>query len=1032
MAVHAVKSLVIQKLSDMLREGSVTFNIVMADQLKEMEEQLRQTGDYLIGAEEKQETDDDRKDWVKSYLLNLYNVEDAIEIFDLSIARQRKKLGFLMNYALFFKNLNACRKLRKKMKRTRARIKILNSTMSRRVDDISQRSFTTHSSFQSDRSLDNRESSISGGTHIGESSGAQGDQDQEEKEEQKAKKEEQEEKTGTLQLSSKPLLKHSGSAIPQVHTVRLERVNRFRILSKESRKRVHLQQRKLLFTNSYDEEQLGNLGFGEVVDGLVEQLTERDNRIVSIVGKRGSGKTTLARAIYKNRAIEGFFNCRAWISVSKEYSKADLLLSLLKQVSESKDQAAATEEVMQKRLLERLKTKRCLIVLDDVFIRDVWEKLKDAFPYTRKWTQIILTTCDIDVARYADPDGLPHHLNPLDNSASWDLLMKSAGLEETSPSSPDHVQQRILKICNGLPLNIVLLGGLLSTKKSSSYKEWNRVLSSQKNWDTTDILSLSINDLPFLSKLCLLYLALFPKEFDIPVRRLLRLWLAEGFMAQPDKVPEDVVQECFDDLVNRNLVQVSKLRSDGSYRRCRLQGTVHDYLLEKARDISLFYFHGSLDYHEDSAGPFGVRRIIEYVDIKKFSDFPHKLSHQRLRAYLSFNFQKKDTPAKEVGRFLSIIVGSGFGLLRVLDLEGVYRPNLPDKLGNLFHLRYLGLRWTFLDTLPQTVGDLPNLETLDIKHTYINTLPNSIWKLKHLRHLNLNGNHLDMPKQPHGLLKELLTLWGLFVDRKSPVKNGLNKLRDLRELELTFNLSSNEDLIDWIAGLTALQLLRLRSKDDRGRPSKLDWKPLSKLEKLSNLKLLGNFPSCTQENLTICKLPDPREFPPTLKVLTLSISQLNVDPMPTLGTLSELTVLRLLANSYCGTTMVCPRGTFTKLRDLKLWMLKELEEWNVEDEAMGSLKELNIRCCDKLKNIPNRLLQSNTLEELILTTMPKEFTDEVRQKKSNHTYLTVNHWKFSDLPWEEDDTSERNTECNGHSDSAMPTLLEARPVGCSE
>ncbi|KAI3757336.1 hypothetical protein L6452_04872 [Arctium lappa] len=131
-----------------------------------------------------------------------------------------------------------------------------------------------------------------------------------------------------------------------------------------------------------------------------------------------------------------------------------------------------------------------------------------------------------------------------------------------------------------------------------------------------------------------------------------------------------------------------------------------------------------------------------------------------------------------------------------------------------------------------------------------------------------------------------------------------------------------------------------------GRPSKLVLKPLVNLDKFSHLNLYGNLE----------RLPAPNEFPPTIKVLTLSISRLNKDPMETLEQLPCLIVLRLLADSYTGKRMVCHRGGFKKLEVLKLWMLKELEEWDVEDEAMEKLEELDIRCCYKLHNIPPRLM----------------------------------------------------------------------------
>ncbi|KAJ9545990.1 hypothetical protein OSB04_025697 [Centaurea solstitialis] len=416
-------------------------------------------------------------------------------------------------------------------------------------------------------------------------------------------------------------------------------------------------------------------------------------------------------------------------------------------------------------------------------------------------------------------------------------------------------------------------------------------------------------------------------------------------------------------------------RSDNSPKQCRLASVLHDTLSPKARDISLFHIQRDSGLEDATGRRFGVRRMVTETvssDSKSLNFDP-----SRLRSYLSFHRPRKDVPAREVDVFLGRIINRDFRLLRVLDLEGVNKPTLPKKLGHLRLLRYLGLRRTYLDSLPESVGDLSYLETLDVKHTCIDSLPNSIWKLKQLRHLNLNNIRLAMP--PSSSLT-LLTLWGMFIDEKVKAIEGLEKLRDLRELDIKFDLSTSQGaLLDWVAKLVHLQSLRLTSVNDMGRPSELVLKSLVRLDKLSHLRLYGN----------LQRLPDVKEFPPTIKVLTLSVSQLSMDPMGTLERLPDLIVLRLLA-SFTGERMVCRRGGFKKLEVLKVWNLMELEEWDVEEEAMESLKDLDIRCCHKLKNIPCRLLQKQRcLDELILKGMPDEFVAQTKRKKSKDTSLTI-------------------------------------------
>ncbi|KAK6160836.1 hypothetical protein DH2020_004217 [Rehmannia glutinosa] len=1018
MEVDAVASVILEKVRDLLSEESFTNNKVIGIQLEEMQQALKKMKGFFIDAADKEDNSQGVKNWTDDYMRHLYSVEDSIESFALRITRQRKRLGFLMNHALFLKKFKAY----KMLKRIQREIKVLNDQTPAGLEDASLRSIHSQKT----------DPACSLGRSIDEYGNGENDEADDADDKQVEEGEEVKRSLiSSVQLKNEDLIneRHSISSstvlITEGNSQSLPRSKSFKLrsLTDNSLYRERTQNSKLMYSYSYDEEALSIVGYEREVPKLQSRLAEEDNwigRIIPVVGELGSGKTMLARAVYGNRIIKNRFKAAcAWVTIFKETTTKDILLNLLKQGENSKEQdGKIDEELLKDRLRQELKGKRYLIVLDGVQSSDQWESLKNAFPDEQNGSKIILTTCNEQVALLAGPKSKPHSLSKLDNEESWSLFLKKVGLREDIPDS-FNIKERIIQFCQGLPLNIVLLGSLLSTKKDRGINGWSVILDRQEPPRTSDILMLSYNDLDAHLKLCLLYMMMFPKELDIPVRRLQRLWLAEGFVKRPenrDMFQEDVAQDYFDNLVKRSLILVSKLRSDGSPRKCRLLGALHDILLTKARDISLFHVHRGSVCHED--GPFGKRRLVEYADGKNCS--LESSEYQFLRSYISFNSQKKDTPAKYVDNLVSSMIGKGYGLLRVIDLEGVYKPSLPENLGHLFHLRYLGLRWTFLDKIPKSVGELVYLETLDLKHTNINKIPPSIWKLKHLRHLNLNEIHLDKDMHLHmcGSLPKLLTLWGLSVNHESPIKNGLSKLTHLRELGISFCLSKfdddedvkiegnnssstsstqfSEDLVDWISNLTTLQSLRLRSKDDSGRPADLFLKPFSRLDKLSHMNLLGK----------LQKLPDIDHFPPNIKVLTLSVSKLEHDPMPILGQIRSLTVLRLLANSYLGEKIVCPRGSFEALEVLKLWMLKELKEWEMEEGAMNKLKELNIRCCSKLEKIPSRLFQRRTFKDLILTNMPEKFKENAERNNLNKVSIAVKDYNFTPLAWEQayDDT----------------------------
>ncbi|KAM3694130.1 hypothetical protein ACB098_07G034600 [Castanea mollissima] len=133
-------------------------------------------------------------------------------------------------------------------------------------------------------------------------------------------------------------------------------------------------------------------------------------------------------------------------------------------------------------------------------------------------------------------------------------------------------------------------------------------------------------------------------------------------------------------------------------------------------------------------------------------------------------------------------------------------------------------------------------------------------------------------------------------------------------------------------------------------------------------------------------------IPQNLRTLTLSMSELKEDPMPELGKLRQLNILRLFACPYRGSKMTCLPGSFPNLRVLKMWKLEELEHLKVEQGAMPQLVELEIRVCKNMKS-SDGLEELATLKELILTDMPQDFIKDVRRRLGRKILLT-NKWEF--------------------------------------
>ncbi|KAK3410717.1 hypothetical protein EUGRSUZ_J02727 [Eucalyptus grandis] len=337
---------------------------------------------------------------------------------------------------------------------------------------------------------------------------------------------------------------------------------------------------------------------------------------------------------------------------------------------------------------------------------------------------------------------------------------------------------------------------------------------------------------------------------------------------------------------------------------------------------------------------------------------------------------KLGTRAGEIVALLKPLVRKrDSSLLRVLDLEGVYKPLLPEELGNILpNLKYLGLRWTLLERLPKSVARLSHLETLDLKYTDISNLPKSILEAENLRHLHMTNVDLDDSVRPLLDLKKLFsniqTIWGLVINNDgSPMLEVLGKLTSLIKLALTCKVQGEWASIQPILNLEMLKSLRLKL----GGSSSNKMGDMSRLNSLSNLYLEGVL---HMESLL------ESHIPPNLKVLTLSMLNLKEDPMGVLGKLKCLTTLRLFADSYCGQILSVSEGTFPSLCVLKLWNLKELTTWTIQGNAMPCLADLEIKDCEELKTIKG-LCKIKTLEIITLVRVLDELERSVRKKKLN-------------------------------------------------
>ncbi|KAK4838940.1 hypothetical protein QYF36_017689 [Acer negundo] len=712
------------------------------------------------------------------------------------------------------------------------------------------------------------------------------------------------------------------------------------------------------------------IGMKKDVTQLVARLLKKENHltVISLVGMGVIGKTTLAKKVFNHSDVRCHFDCLAWIYVSQEYKLKDILFGIIKEVIRPTKELLEMmdnlqEEELEKMLYEHLQEKHYLVVLDDIWTTEAWDLLKRAFP--DNGSKVMLTTRNRDVALHADPRTAPYELRLLGKEESWELFLRKAFLDGTGGNCPqefEDIGRRIVEKCDGLPLAIIVAGGLLSRK--SLLSEWERVLNNIDSHfakgqnGVLSILALSYIDLPNYLKSCFLHLSLFPEGFVISARKLFQLWIAEGLIPQREERMEVIAEDYLNELIDRNMVQVVRTSASKRVKQCRIHDVLRDLSIFKAKEEIFLEIHGKIEF------PPSIKSRHQSIHSNFNPYFASKPSIPGLRSLLLFHPYDPTDSMKFL--YLDTICGS-FKLLRVLNLENMQIGYLQKEIGRLINLRYLDLKNTGINQLPSSMRYLKSLQTLDISgNVSLRKIPDMICKMENLRHLYMNALTCT-GKLRIDSLENLQTLSWIHIDNWK-VKNSGN-LANLRKLGVAvYSGSDLNRFLNSIAELERLVSLQLVPVDtDIHLPS------------LSGISLLHSVTKLCLEG-RIRMLPPPHEFPPNIAQLTLHKSFLCVNPMGVLKQLPKLSILRLRKQSYTENQMTIYAGGFPLLNSIELEGLEGLENLTIQDGAMPRLRQFRISSCRGIEYLPAGIMSATSLQELEICRMTSAFVSRLRGK----------------------------------------------------
>uniref|UniRef100_A0A8I6WV22 NB-ARC domain-containing protein n=1 Tax=Hordeum vulgare subsp. vulgare TaxID=112509 RepID=A0A8I6WV22_HORVV len=329
-------------------------------------------------------------------------------------------------------------------------------------------------------------------------------------------------------------------------------------------------------------------------------------------------------------------------------------------------------------------------------------------------------------------------MEPLDDVDSRRLFFKRIfRMDDPCPVELEEISTKILQKCGGLPLAIITFASLLANKTHKK-EEWERLqesIGTGPSFDSDgnlkgmkDILLLSYWDLPHHLKTCLLYLCIYPEDSMIDTKLLKWKWIAEGFIASQWGSLDQVAENCFNELVNRNMIQPVYGNDYSSVKYCRVHDMVLDLIISLSDEEN---FATVLNGRICNSFPNNIRRLSIQSSGKEDKGAVGAITETKthVRSLTVFGLHNQIPQLVD------------FHALRVLDLAGRYF--LENK-----HVKHIGsscqLRYLRIDSFRMTelqIGKLQHLETLDLRDcSSLPRLPSTVARLRKLVRLFVSND----------------------------------------------------------------------------------------------------------------------------------------------------------------------------------------------------------------------------------------------------------------------------------------------------
>ncbi|XP_057839604.2 disease resistance protein RPV1 isoform X2 [Cryptomeria japonica] len=526
-------------------------------------------------------------------------------------------------------------------------------------------------------------------------------------------------------------------------------------------------------------------------------------QIVGIRGMGGSGKTTLAKEIYKKRS--SMIDRSSFIYNIGDATEKGLLVDKQKKLLDDLDvKGVSFDDVDVGRgiLNSHLRSISVLIILDDVDNTDQLDALLPAKESLGEGSLIVVTTRRLDVLKARGISNICQ-MRALNATHSRQLFCWHAFLQPFPRLEFEALVEKFLKVCNGLPLQLKVLGGKL-------YGE-----SCKDNWQRT-LKELSIlSDRGIRGQLKVSYDALDEKEkemfsdiacFFIGEETSLAIEVWEGSDWDGQIGLERLLSKCLVEVDDNNVIQMHDHLRDLGRQIARRQSPYRLWSPQQFPSIppqESLQIRGMTNTISDPCHLW-KEKIIQHTSFEKQTQTSFSLALCSLGLKLLVcSRQFLNQEVGELSRELLWLRWNDFNHtnlpswlslknLRVLELNGAL--NLQELWTDAEHLRELIITGTWsacFEMFPSSISNLKYLKKIALlgcvcKEFSIRELPEEFCGLQSLEHLELRHcNKLSTLPTHFGELRKLrhLDLYSCQMLRKFPI--SFKQLVDLEYLDLS-------------------------------------------------------------------------------------------------------------------------------------------------------------------------------------------------------------------------------------------------------